>query len=107
MKTTLVTTITVAAAAMLCSCDTSTVGTLQPRTSVEAVERTGQDIRPNNNHGQHVAGHNAVRYSNPRRGIRPGSRVAEAPARDPRLDLLDRIRLAEEGRAAEIVEVGY
>ncbi len=54
-----------ATASLLSSCAQGTVGPMQPRRSVEEVERTGQDIRPNLNHGQHAAGANAIDYSNP------------------------------------------
>jgi len=66
MKNTI--TILLAASAVTClfsSCAQETVGVMHPRRSVEEVERTGQDIRPNLNHGQHAAGANAVDYSNP------------------------------------------
>lgn len=64
--TTIIASITAALASMLfCSCQQGTVGPMQPRTSVEAVERSGRDVGPNNNHGQHAAGANAIDYSNP------------------------------------------
>lgn len=66
MKTTILVFISSAAISLLCSCETGTVGTaMQPRTNVEQLERKGQDVRPNNNNGQHAASANAIDYSNP------------------------------------------